>query len=211
VQLLVGHPTLVRLGALRVQVGLGALAAGLLLGHAGALLGPFGIRFVVASEGDLPAPVVSALGAQLDLDEVPTDGLTIFRNAHALPPAAVSIDPETAAAAASASVDASEQLRDVTARPIGTVPGGWDAAVPTDGTVLLSTERLPGFRATDDGGSSLPVETSFGWATRVDAGPAAGSVRVRYTDQWMRTAAVWVLAALWAAALWITRKPGSAR
>jgi hypothetical protein len=177
--------------------------------HAGATLGPFGIRFVVAAEGDLPPPVRSALGQQLDLDAVPTDGLTIFRNAHALPPAAVSTDPETAAAAAATSVDVIEQLDDVTARPISAVPGGWDAMLTTDGTVLLSTERVSGFAATDAAGRSLPVETSFGWATRVDA--PAGPVHLRDEHQWMRTAAVWALAALWAVAMWITRKPGAAR
>ena len=177
--------------------------------HAGALLGPFGIRFVVAREGDLPPPALAALGAQLDLDAIPTDGLTIFRNAHALPPAAVSTDRDIAAIAASPSLAAGERLQDPTATPAQMVEGGWDARLPAEGTLLLSTERLSGYRATSEDGTSLPVEASFGWATRVEA--PAGSVHVRYADQWMRTAAVWVVAVLWAAALWITRKSGSSR
>jgi hypothetical protein len=176
--------------------------------HAGALLGPFGVHFVVAREGDLPPPVLSLLGEQLDLDAVPTDGLTIFRNGHALPPAAVSTDPDTAAIAATSSLEAVERLEDPSASPATPVPGGWDAQVPAPGTVLLSTEYLSGFRATA-AGSALPVAPSFGWATRVDAAP--GRVQVRYADQWKRTAAMWALAILWAAALWITRKPGASR
>ena len=178
--------------------------------HAGALLGPYGIRFVVAREGDLPPPALEALTSQLDLDAIPTDGLTIFRNAHALPPVAVSTDPDVAAIAASSSSDAAERLQDPTAAPAETVPGGWSAQLPAGGTLLLSTERLSGFRATAQNGTSLPVESSFGWATRVQF-PEGGSVQVRDADQWKRTAAVWVVAALWCAALWITRKSGSSR
>jgi hypothetical protein len=177
--------------------------------HAGALLGPFGIRFVVAGEGDLPPSVSSALGEQLDLDAIPTDGLTIFRNEHALPPAGVSTDPETRAIAASSSQGATEQLQDPSIVPTPLTPGVWDAHLPAEGTLLVSSEHVSGLRATDGEGATLPVQTSFGWATRVDA--PAGSVHIRYTDQWVWTAAVWAAAVLWAAALWITRRPGSSR
>src|SRR4029079_13365072 len=47
--------------------------------HGGALLGPLGVRYVIAREGDLPPGVRTALGAQLDLDAIPTDELVIFR------------------------------------------------------------------------------------------------------------------------------------
>jgi hypothetical protein len=40
------------------------------------------------------------------------------------------------------------------------------------------------------------------------AGP--GPVTVRFDEQWIRTAEMWALAALWLLALWITRKPVSA-
>ena len=177
--------------------------------HAGALLAPFGVRFVVAREGDVPPPVLAELGEQLDLDGIPADGLTIFRNAIALPTAGVSLDPETAAIAAAGSVAAEERLYDPTVAATTSVPGGWDAQTPAGGTLLLSSEHLSGFRATAADGSSPPVERSFGWAMRVDA--PVGRVAVRDADQWQRTAAMWTLAILWAAALWITRKPGSSR
>ena len=38
----------------------------------------------------------------------------------------------------------------------------------------------------------------------------AGSVSVHFTDQWLRTVELYLLALLWIVALWVTRKPGSA-
>jgi hypothetical protein len=54
------------------------------------------------------------------------------------------------------------------------------------------------------------VRPAFGWsiASTVAVGP--GTVRFDFTDQWLRTLEMVLLAALWIAALWITRKPGSA-
>jgi GT2 family glycosyltransferase len=189
-----------------------AVVARLLSGgtrHLGALLGPLGVRYVVAREGDLPPGALTALATQLDLDAIPTDGLTIFRNAHALPPAAVSTDPTTAQIAAGSSLDQIQRLDDPVATPAQRVAGGWDASGPDGAAVLISSERVPGLRADDGNGSSVPVATSFGWATRTEV--AGGEVHVRDADQWQRTASVWVLAVLWAMAMWITRKPGSSR
>jgi GT2 family glycosyltransferase len=177
--------------------------------YAGALLGPLGVRFVVARAGDLPVGVVSALGRQIDLDVVPTGSLVIFRNSHALPPPAVTSDAETASLAAGSSVNDIQRLEDTTAMPARVVPGGWDATSTLSGTLLLSSEWLPGYRASDAAGADLNVATSFGWATRVAIPP--GDVHVRYADQWQRTSEAWALAILWIAALWITRKPGSSR
>jgi GT2 family glycosyltransferase len=177
--------------------------------YAGALLGPLGVRFVVAPAGDLPAGVLAALDAQVDLDVVPTGGLVIFRNAHALPPEAVTSDAETASLAAGSSADDIQRLDDATATPARVVPGGWSATSTTPGILLVSSERLSGFRARDGTGDILDVATSFGWAMRVATPP--GDVQVRYADQWKRTAEVWALAILWIAALWITRRPGSSR
>jgi GT2 family glycosyltransferase len=177
--------------------------------YAGALLGVLGVRFVVARAGDLPAGVVAALSAQIDLDVIPTDGLVIFRNTHALPPAAVTSDAGTASLAARSSTEEIQRLDDTTAVPATVVPGGWDATTTAPGTLLLAFEWLPGYLASDAEGTDLDVATSFGWAMRVTSPP--GDVHVRYADQWQRTAEVWVLAILWIAALWITRKPGSSR
>jgi GT2 family glycosyltransferase len=179
--------------------------------HAGALLGPLGVRFVVAETDDLPAGAEAALSAQLDLDPVPAEGLVIFRNAHALPPAAVTADPQAVDAARSSAAGSIEQLRGTGARPATPVEGGWDADVTGGGAVLVATQYTSGWRATSPG-ADLAAAPSFGWATRVEV-PAGGtsSVQLRYGDQWIRTWEMWALVALWLAALWITRKRGSSR
>ena len=56
--------------------------------HGGALLAPLGVRFVVAAPRDLPVDARRKIARQVDLDIVPTQGLTIFQNARALPEAA---------------------------------------------------------------------------------------------------------------------------
>ena len=117
--------------------------------HAGALLGPLGVRYVVAREGDLPAGARAALGTQLDLDPIPSEGLVIYRNAHALPPAAVSTDPITAQIAAGSSLDQIQRLADPGAAAASRVPGGWDASGADGAAVLIGSERVSGFRAHD--------------------------------------------------------------
>jgi hypothetical protein len=57
--------------------------------NAGAMLGPLGIRYVVAGDGDLPPATADRLDAQVDLDRVPAGGLIIYRNAAELPTAFV--------------------------------------------------------------------------------------------------------------------------
>ncbi|MFM8999694.1 MAG: glycosyltransferase family 2 protein, partial [Actinomycetota bacterium] len=68
--------------------------------HVGALLAPLSVRFILAAEGDLPAPLVTRLAAQIDVDRVAAGGLEIYRNARALPIASVIADPSFRAAAA---------------------------------------------------------------------------------------------------------------
>ncbi|MEO8293042.1 MAG: hypothetical protein ABI635_07855, partial [Actinomycetota bacterium] len=177
--------------------------------YAGALLGPLGVRFVVARVGDLPAGTAAALRAQIDLDEILTGGLVIFRNTHALPLAALTADPATMALAAGTNMDAIQRLDATSAASAAVVAGGWSATATAPADLLVASERLSGFRATDTTGAVLDIATSFGWGMRVAA--PSGDVQVRYQDQWQRTATVWVLAVLWIAALWITRKPGSSR
>jgi hypothetical protein len=46
---------------------------------------------------------------------------------------------------------------------------------------------------------------AFGWGTSFANAPA--DVTIRYGDQLPRTIGIWLLAFVWAAALWITRKP----
>jgi GT2 family glycosyltransferase len=169
----------------------------------GALLAPFGVRYLVASEGDLPADAVDRLAAQVDLDLVPASGLVIFRNAAALAPAvAVADDTTIADAARSGDIASLQRVQRVRGVPLSPVEGGWDGTATAGDLVLLSTEHDDDW--TLEGSEAAPFR-SFGWATGFSDVPA--EIHVRSAAQLPRTIAVVVMAALWVAALWITRRP----
>ena len=98
--------------------------------HGGALLAPFGVRYVVADADVLPGAAMVALDAQADLGSVPAAGLDIWSDPVALPPAAVlrsddalqrivgSSDPEV--------IQELTPLRSNTARPGAGRMGGSD-------------------------------------------------------------------------------------
>jgi GT2 family glycosyltransferase len=171
--------------------------------HAGALLAPFGVRFLVALEGDLPAGVHARLEAQVDLDRVPAGGLTIYRNAAALPvafgtTATVPPDADPTALELAPFADAIELERD---------GATWRGELGIAGSAVVAEQMDGGWRVVTDG-RARPVARALGWAMTAPAGP--GPVTVRFDEQWIRTAEMWALAALWLLALWITRKPVSA-
>ena len=171
--------------------------------HGGALLAPFGVRYVVAEESRVPGAARTALDAQADLDRVPASGLLIWRSPKALPPAAVAAPtPSQDRLVLSGNLDEIQRLPELQTAGLDRVPGGWSG--PTDGgtRVLLSTEFDGAWTSADD--ASRP-ERSFGWATSFPT--RAPSVTIVYGAQLPRTVATWLLAAVWAAALWITRKP----
>jgi GT2 family glycosyltransferase len=174
--------------------------------HAGALLAPLGVRFVISARGDLPTGAREILEAQVDLDRLGTSGLVIYRNAAALPPAAVvssgsSIDPVLA----SDDLDVIARLPEVRVARLKAVEGGWSGVAPSSGTVLVSTGYSADWRLETAAGISVRPREAFGWSTSFVA--PAGVVRVRYADQWVRTIETIILGLIWAAALWVTRKP----
>jgi hypothetical protein len=172
--------------------------------HAGALLGTYGVRFVVSQEGDLPSQARERLLEQLDLDRVPAGGLTIFRNAEALPTAFVSANAPVPGRFAPAAIQASPSV------VAGELEGGgqrFTGAAAEPGHVVVTQQFDGGWRV-DNAGRELDPFEGYGWA--IAASVDAGDVTVRFTQQWIRTLEMVLLALLWAAALWITRKPGSA-
>jgi hypothetical protein len=174
--------------------------------HMGALLAPLGIRFVVVADGDLPPSMRSRLDGQVDLDVQQASGLTIYRNARTLPIAGeVPANGAFDRAVASASLAERTQLPAVRASTFAPTEGGWEGT-GTGGTAFLSGEFAAGWRL-EGSGTTVRPHRAFGWATAFTAPP--GPVRVRYADQWIRTAEMAALALLWAAALWITRKPST--
>ena len=170
--------------------------------HGGALLAPFGIRFVVAEDGDLPGPARARLAAQLDLDLIPAGGLVIYRNARSLPPAAVTSEPAWVRAAARAEPATLAGLPPARARPLPAAPGGFRGRAE-GGVVLLADRYASGWRLEADG-RAVPSSLSFGWATRFPA--PDGAFRLVYREQWIRSAQLGGLAVLWLVALWLTRR-----
>ncbi|HKE54968.1 MAG TPA: glycosyltransferase family 2 protein [Actinomycetota bacterium] len=172
--------------------------------HTGALLGTYGVRFVVSAEGDLPAAARDHLLEQLDLDRVPAGGLTIFRNAAALPTAFVSANAPVPDRFAPAEMQSSPE---VAATELDGAGERFSGSAAESGHVVVTQQFDDGWNVENAGRTAEPF-TGYGWA--IAAPVQAGDVVVRYTRQWVRTAEMVLLGLLWVAALWITRKPGSA-
>jgi hypothetical protein len=188
-------------GADRLEDAIRTLVSGR-TSHAGALLASFGVRFVVAEPGRLPAAARDRLDVQVDLDLVPVTGLRIYRNAAALPPGIV-VQPsdEQLELIRSGADEDLVRLRLVPDRPLAQVLGGWAGRASGDGLAIVSTEFDDDW--TTAGG--VPPERTFGWATSFPVEP--GPVRMTFGAQTAATIEAWVLAALWLGALWVTRKP----
>jgi GT2 family glycosyltransferase len=170
--------------------------------HGGALLAPFGIRFVVADATRLPPAASALLQDQIDLDLVPATGLAIYHNAAALPPAAILTvnDQGQAGILAGTPLDTA-MLGPLHAVPMVRAPGGWDGPAGS-GLVALATEFDGAWRIH---GTDAKPQHAFGWATAFT--DTKGPVAVRYGMQWLRSIEVGLMAILWAGALWVTRKP----
>jgi hypothetical protein len=175
--------------------------------HGGALLSTFGIRFVVAGPGSLPPQAFHRLASQLDLDRVPGGDLTLFRDPVAARTASIVPGGDWRAAASNAGFAALSSLPS----PAGARPLPPDLRTPfrsADGLLFLSQQfddRWELKRA--EGSAPERPRRSFGWATGFPLTGAEGSVTLRYGGQLARDLELAVLALLWGAALWITRRP----
>ena len=78
---------------------------------------------------------------------------------------------------------------------------GWEGPAGDGDLVVVATA----FDGAWELSGGAPPQQAFGWATSFANAPA--DVTIRYGDQLSRTIAIWLLALVWAAALWITRKP----
>jgi MYXO-CTERM domain-containing protein len=189
----------------RVQATLTAMLEGR-VSHAGALFGPMGIRYVVAGEERLPALAARRLAEQVDLDLVQrAGGLSIYRNARAVPSAAVIPGEAAVTASRSESLLAAAHVSGATAGRLhggpevlrGTVPEG-------DVSLVLVADRFdPRWRARSPTGGAAPF-SAFGWALAFEGRP--GPVTVAFEDGGRRTIELAALAVLWAAALWVVRR-----
>ena len=189
----------------RVEAVLAAVLEGR-VAHAGALLGPMGIRYVVAGEGRLPAPAARRLGEQVDLDLVQrAGGLAIYRNARAVPSAAVVPGEGAVAAARSRSLLAPADVSGATAARLQGGPDALRGTVPEGGvSLLLVADRFDlRWRARSPTGEAAPFP-AFGWGIGFEGRP--GSVTVSFDGGPRRTVELVVLGLLWAVAMWSVRR-----
>jgi hypothetical protein len=193
-------PALARVEAVVTAVLEGRVA------HAGALLGPMGIRYVVAGEDRLPATAARRLALQVDLDLVQrAGGLAIYRNARAVPSAAVVPGEAAVAAARSRALLAPADLAGATAGRLQGGPETLRGTVPEGGvSLLLIADRFdPGWRARSPTGEALPFP-AFGWAIGFEGRP--GPVTVEFEGGPRRALELVGLGLLWAIALWSVRR-----
>jgi len=173
--------------------------------HAGAILGPLGVRYVVAEDGQIPHGVVSQLEEQIDMSLVPAGGLTIYRNSANVMPGSV-LPAEGFAALDSNDLSGASRLpRDSDTESIEPVEGGWDGA-DTDGLVWPGTQFAPGWQMTAGTLEQAPEE-ALEWALAFTPPEGTGAFEIRYRDQQIWTYLMIALGLLWLAALWTTRKP----
>jgi GT2 family glycosyltransferase len=177
--------------------------------HGGALLAPFGIRFVVARSGDLPVAAFHRMAGQVDLNQVPTRGLTIFRNEKAAPVAGLTENSDWRRAAGSADPLALEMLSAPRAEPLtATTDQSFELPVSSRSSlVLLGQQFDPRWKLRSPGGEPIAPLRAFGWAVGFRAESLPAGSGVTFGGQRSRTEEMVLLAALWAAALWLTRRP----
>jgi len=178
------------------------------------MLGLLGIRFVIAESGDLPGQLFGRLDEQLDLDLVPAGGFVVYRNAAEVPPASLIASNDYLLASERSDLLTVSELPPAHATALAgsdgsfTGVGGGEAAGAqpgASGLAYLADQFAPGWRLSSEA-ETVPGARAFGWATAFPA-PAGNAFRITYGRQWIRTAQMFVLALLWASALWITRRP----
>ena len=171
--------------------------------HGGALLWPFGIRFVVADPQDVPRAAIRRLGAQLDMDALPAGGLVVYRVSGGVPLPGAALGAEWLAAARRPS------FVSVASLPPATNGEGSPSADPGAGRklVLVSQQFDSRWKLEGQPGADPPFR-AFGWA--VGFATTTGSVAdIRFGGQGVRDVEVALLALLWLGALWTIRRPAS--
>ncbi|MFN2544833.1 MAG: glycosyltransferase [Actinomycetota bacterium] len=176
--------------------------------HGGALLAPLGVRFIVASAGDLPRGVRRSLGQQVDLDIVPTIGLTIFKDFRSLREAAFTSKEQYVEPAIKNLTDAGRLPATETTPLLARRGGSFAGRVPDAGAVFLADQFAGGWRLRAEGSTSSP-DRVFGWSMRFPA-EKTGSVQLVPPPQTVRRLEIALMALLWFGALWVTRRPARA-
>jgi GT2 family glycosyltransferase len=174
--------------------------------HGGSLLTPLGIAYVVAGVDDLPDEVRRRLDVQLDLlPEREVGGLLVYRNARAIPLAAVLPDADASGPAASSDLLAPARVSRLGLRSLRrSGPWAWAGHADLEAPALayLASQYRPDWRLVVDGEERGPFR-AFGWAVGFEIPAGRGAVRLERPRGWERTVELMALAALWGVALWI--------
>jgi GT2 family glycosyltransferase len=171
--------------------------------HGGALLAPFGVRFVVAPQDRVPAAAAGALDAQVDMESVPSAGLVIWRNIVAIGPASVlRADKRTQAIVSSSDPDVIQRFVPTVVGTLSPTQAGWSGTASEAGVAVVASAFDGAWQLT---GTDTAPARSFGWLTSFAGAPA--DITIRFADQLPRTLSILLLAAVWVVALWVTRKP----
>ncbi|HEX2032187.1 MAG TPA: glycosyltransferase family 2 protein, partial [Actinomycetota bacterium] len=161
----------------------GAILSGRLR-HGGAALAPMAIRYVVVTPGRLPDATTDRLEDQVDLLPIQrAGGLTIYRNAAALPVAAAVAGEQAVSAARSGSVLAAARLRAADLAALEPAEGpGWRGSVPERraGLVAVASQVDGDWRLRTADGQEVAPFPAFGWALGFEGPEGATSVRVAF-------------------------------
>ena len=121
----------------------------------------------------------------------------------ALPPASVVVaDAKIQRIVASDQPADLQRMTTANATPLTQVEGGWAGPSGGGNLAVVSTEFDGAWTMV---GQTSEPSTAFGWATSLPVD--TGDVQIRFGAQLPSTVAAWLLAVVWAAALWITRRP----
>jgi GT2 family glycosyltransferase len=187
----------------RLEQSLADILAGRTL-HGGALLAPFGIRFVVADPRDIPRPARRRLSRQLDLDQLAPGGLVVYRVPGGVPLPTALVDAQWLRAARRPAFVSVASLPPATID--GAVPG--EATTGTGPRLLLLPQQFDRRWSLEGQARSEPPFRAFDWAVgfETETGQPTG---VRFGGQVLRNVQVALLAVLWLGALWIIRRPAT--
>jgi GT2 family glycosyltransferase len=176
--------------------------------HGGALLAPFGIKYIVAGSSDLPPSAARRLTEQVDLDLLPTGGMTILRNAKAVPLASVVRSADWVKAWRAGGLVARAALPLPDAQPLGGSGERFSGTAGAGPSFVLLAQQFDGrWTLGDTRLVRVRPGRALGWAVGFGTPPGATGFTVQFHGQGIRTAEVALLTVLWFAALWMTRRP----
>jgi hypothetical protein len=177
------------------------------LGH---MLGPMAVRYVVVPIGGVgrtaAGPLATALGFQVDLRELQSDGdVLVYENA-AWAPARARLTPTGAEASRGSGLDAARRAELAGSQPVlprEQSPTHFTGALGDGDQVLLAEAGSPRWQLRV-GGRNADRRSAFGWANGFDVG-RGGRATLSYRTAPARAIAILVEIALWVVALRVGR------